>query len=72
MDPVDVTAPVKVRTPEVEVTVAVPPMVEAPFTVKSVDAEDSVPTAKVTSVPEMVELATKVAVPAVFVESKLL
>ena len=33
--PVEVTTPVKVRVPEVEVTVAVPPMVEAPVTVRA-------------------------------------
>lgn len=64
--PVEDTTPVKVRVPEVEVTVAVPPMVEAPVTVRARAAELRVPAARVSKVPPMVAaLVTKVAVSAV-------
>jgi hypothetical protein len=50
-EPAFVTAPVKVRTPVVEVTVVPEPMVEAPVTVRFVATALSVLAPTVTSVP---------------------
>ena len=73
MDPVDVTVLENVSTPAVEVTVAVPPMVAAPVTVKFSAAEESVPASSVMNVPFTVVLfVASVATPPVLIESRLL
>lgn len=72
-NPVEVTAPVKVSVPAVETTEAVPPIVEAPVTARSRVAELMTPALPVVNIPATVALlVTRVAVPAVLIEVRLL
>ena len=59
--PLLVTRPVKVKVPEVEVTIVPVPIVEAPVTVRPKPAAESVPLPEVVRVPATVE-ATSVIV----------
>src|SRR3989338_694766 len=72
MEPVEVTLPVKVRAPEVEVTVVPDPRVEAPVTVRLKAAALKVPPPVVVKAPEMVPLlVTRVAVPLALITDRL-